>query len=343
MPRPACRPSPLLALPFLLALACASRSHGGGTEALLHRDHPLAGKIWDVRAARFVDEATLSQALAAADFVLLGETHDNPEHHRLQARALAALVAAGRRPAVAFEMLDIAQQPYVDQALAGPPPHDPDALARAVAWAKSGWPEFALYRPVFDVALRAGLPITAANLSRKQVHDVVRTGASSLAPDVRAMLDRAGPLSKEASDEIRDEMYESHCREMPRSMLEPFVTMQRARDAQMAERLLEAARGRPDGAVLIAGSGHVRTDRAVPSYLAREAPARSRRSVAFQEVSESMRTPADYASAFGSGQLPFDFVVFTPATPREDPCQGLRERKKPEPVAPAPGAPGVDL
>jgi uncharacterized iron-regulated protein len=333
------RPAPLLALVPLLAVACASGSRAAGPGTLLHRDHPLAEKIWDVRAERFIDEATLHQALVAADFVLLGETHDNPEHHQLQARALAALVAAGRRPAVAFEMLDVAQQPRIDEALAGPPPHDPDALALAVQWAKGGWPAFALYRPVFEVALRAGLPIAAANLSRKQVHEVVRTGASSLGPEVRAMLERAGPLSKEATDEIRDEMYESHCREMPRAMLDPFVTMQRARDAQMAERLLAVARGRHDGAVLVAGSGHVRTDRAVPSYLGREAPERARRSVAFLEVSESLRTPADYAAAFRTSGLPFDFVVFTPASPREDPCQGLRDRKKPE-AAPAPG---VDL
>ncbi|GEJ55266.1 ChaN family lipoprotein [Anaeromyxobacter diazotrophicus] len=343
MTSPASRPSALLALPLLLA-ACATHPRAAGADGLLHADHPLAGRIWDVRAGAFVDDAALERALVSADFVLLGETHDNPEHHRLQARALAGLVAAGRRPAVAFEMLDVAQQPRVDEALAGPGPHDPGALARAIGWAKSGWPDFALYRPIFEVALRAGLPIEAANLSRKQVHEVVRTGAASLAPEVRTLLDRAGPLSKEATDEIRDEMYESHCREMPRTMLEPFVTMQRARDAQMAERLLAAARGREGGAVLIAGAGHVRDDRAVPSYLAREAPGRTRRAVAFQEVSPALRTPADYAAAFGAGGLPFDYVVFTAAAPREDPCQGLREHQRrpgPGPQAPAPA--GVDL
>lgn len=323
-----------------LALACASAPLGPGQAPLIRRDHPLAGKIWDVRAGAFTDEAALERSLAAADFVLLGETHDNPEHHAGQARLLSALVRAGRRPAVAFEMLDLDQQPRIDAALAGPPPHDPDALARAVGWAKSGWPDFAFYRPVFDVALRAGLPVLAANLSRQQVHEVVRTGAGTLAPDVRGLLDRAGPLSPEATEEIRDEMYESHCREMPRTMLEPFVTMQRARDAQMAERLLVAARG-AGGAVLIAGSGHVRADRAVPSYLAREAPERSRRAVTFMEVSEET-SPAAYAAAFGPKGFPFDFVVFTPAAQRQDPCQGLRDRKK-HPAPEQKQAGGVDV
>jgi hypothetical protein len=155
---------------------------------------------------------------------------------------------------------------------------------------------------------------------------------------VRQLLDRAGPLPEAAAQEIRDEMWESHCRELPRSMLDPFVTMQRARDAQLAERVL-AARG--DGAVLIAGSGHARNDRAVPSYLAREAPDRSRAAVAFLEVSEERRNPADYAEAFGPGGLPFDFVVFTPAQPREDPCAGFRSPMQEKPAEPLP--PGVDL
>jgi uncharacterized iron-regulated protein len=39
------------------------------------RDHPLAGKIWDVAQGAFVTEAELLGQLAASTFVLLGETH----------------------------------------------------------------------------------------------------------------------------------------------------------------------------------------------------------------------------------------------------------------------------
>jgi uncharacterized iron-regulated protein len=336
MLRPASRPVLSSALVLLaLTAACAARRSPG--PALLHGDHPLAGRIWDVRGGRFIEEVAFHAALTRAHFVALGETHDNPLHHELQARAIAAMIAAGRRPALAFEMLDLAQQPQVDAALTSSPPHDADALAKAVGWADTGWPDFALYRPVFATALAAELPIVAANLSRKQVRAVVKSGASTLTPAVRQLLERAGPLPEAAAQEIRDEMWESHCRELPRSMLDPFVTMQRARDAQLAERVL-AARG--DGAVLIAGSGHARTDRAVPSYLSREAPDRSRAAVAFLEVSEARRTPADYADVFGPGGLPFDYVVFTPAQQREDPCAGFRT---PQEKAAEPLPPGVDL
>jgi uncharacterized iron-regulated protein len=305
-----------------------------GWSSPLYRDHPLVGRIWDVRGRRWADEATLVASVSRADFVLLGETHDNADHHVFQARLIRAVADAGRRPAVAFEMLDAQQQPTVDAALAASP-RDPDALARAVGWARSGWPDFALYRPVFAAALDAGLPVLAVNLPRREAHEVVARGVTALAPPVRRILERAGPLSETAAQALREEMSESHCGALPESMLDGMVLMQRARDAEMAERLLSGAGS--GGGVLVAGAGHVRTDRAVPAHLAREAPGRSIVAVCFLEVSSRRSDPESYRDAFGADALPCDFAVFTPQAERSDPCEGLRERrhseKAPEPPA----------
>src|SRR5262249_56610074 len=67
-----------------------------------------------------------------AEVVFLGEQHDNPAHHDGQARVLEALVTAGARPAVAFEMLDAEQQAAVDQALA-------EGLSGAALEERLGW------------------------------------------------------------------------------------------------------------------------------------------------------------------------------------------------------------
>jgi uncharacterized iron-regulated protein len=316
------------ALVLLMVLAaCAARQPTSSRDPA---GQPLAGRFWDVRAGAWVDESKVVAAVAAADFVFLGETHDNPEHHRLQARMLGAAVGAGKRPAAAFEMLDVDQQPKVDAALARDP-RDPDALAAAVGWDQSGWPAFALYRPIFVVALDAGLPVVATNLSRSRARAVVSRGLSVLEPRVRDLLDRAGPLSPEALDELRAEMAASHCGQMPESMLEPLVRMQRARDAEMASRVLEA--GRERGAVLVAGTGHVRTDRGVPSYVALDAPGRSRVAVAFLEAQEGEALDA-YAERFSRERFPFDYVGFTVRQEREDPCLGIEKRIRP--IAPEP-------
>jgi uncharacterized iron-regulated protein len=320
---------PLAAL--ALAAACAPRFDPRLVDAPVsgrtwvsetNRSHPLVGRIWDARASRFVEEATLAAELAAADYVALGETHDNPDHHLLQARFVRAIAASGRRPALAFEMLTADQQEKVDAALARAP-KDPDALGEAVGWDRSGWPEFAMYRPIFAAGLEAGLPVVAANLPRAVAKAIVVKGREALDEGLRARLARAEPIPDAVLADLREEMNASHCGELPEKMLEPLVLAQRARDARMAERLVTAGAGR--GAILVTGNGHARTDRGVPALLAGDAPGSKTVSVAFLEVDPGALEPGDYAEAWGKGPLPFDVAVFTPGTEREDPCAALRK------------------
>jgi hypothetical protein len=140
---------------------------------------------------------------------------------------------------------------------------------------------------------------------------------------VRAWLDREGPPREEVLAALREEMSESHCGELPASMIDPLLLAQRARDARMAERMVTAGEGR--GAILVAGAGHVRRDRGVPTYLAREAGGKSVVSVAFQEVKADAQTPDEHAEWYGTEAQPFDYVVFTPAVDREDPCEKMRQ------------------
>jgi uncharacterized iron-regulated protein len=302
-----------------------------------HRDHPLAGKIWDGRAGAFVDEAALAGALAAADLVLLGEVHDNPDHHVLQARLVRSLVAGGRRPALALEMLTSDLQPDVDAARARTP-RTPDVLADA--WKKGGWPDFDLYRPVLAAGLEAGLPLVAANLPRAQVKALVRKGLDSADPALRARLESGPALGAEETAALRAEMMESHCGAMPEAMMDPFILAQRARDATLSARLVEGSAA--SGAVLVAGNGHVRRGD-VPAWLAVDAAGKKIVAVAFVEIEPDERWPGGYADEFGTGPFPYDFAVFTPATEREDPCKKLRERsrahERKEKDATTPGAP----
>ena len=127
-------------------------------QAPVRQDHALVGQIWDVAAGAFIDRATLVDRLRQGRFVLLGEKHDNPDHHRLQAWLLRALIAAGRRPAVGFEMFTVDDAPAIAQQLAAHP-DDAVGLAEAVNWQSSGWPAWAMYQPIAEAALQAKLPI----------------------------------------------------------------------------------------------------------------------------------------------------------------------------------------
>lgn len=291
----------------------------------LLRDHPLVGRIWDVRAARFASERELLQAAGRARFVFLGETHDNPDDHALQARVVRAVTAAGRRPALAFEMLDVEQQGVVDGVVRGPEP-TAAALGRAVDWDRSGWPAFALYQPIVQAGLDARLPIVAANLSRRGARDVIHRGAEALPTAVRDLLSRAGPLSPEEEKARREEMEALHCGQLPQELLAPMVLSQRARDAQLAEAIRAGATA--DGAVVITGAEHARRDRGAAWFLrVAGVPDDQVRSIAFREVDPEAKEPGEYDLA------PNDLVVFTPAFDRGDPCEELRRPPGPAQAA----------
>ncbi|HXC52136.1 MAG TPA: ChaN family lipoprotein [Candidatus Limnocylindrales bacterium] len=327
------------------ATSCSTSASQRTWVSPVARDHVLVGQIFDVARGRMVPRKTLIEAAISADFVLLGEQHDNADHHRLQAGIITDLVASGRRPAVAFEQLDLENQAAVDRALAdsagAPPAAQASATAAAVAWDKSGWPRFDLYRPIFETALAARLPILAANLSRAKLHAMF-SDPHALDPADPALV----PLPDVARHSMAAEVEESHCGYAQPAMVSMMIEAQRRRDAEMAAALARgfeasAARVRGyeepaahasgttspvvrPGAVLVCGFAHARKDSGVPLTLRQKQPDRRIVSVAFVEVMPDATSPADYAAAFHAATLPFDFVLFTPRTDDTDPCEKYR-------------------
>ena len=291
----------------------------------LEREHRLVGYALSVRDERWVEAGEIGAALARAEFVFLGETHDNEDHHRLQATLLRAALAGGRRPALAFEMLDTRQAAPLAAALAAGEP-TPERVAEAVGWAKSGWPAFAIYQPIFEVGLQEKLELVAANLPRPVAREAGMKGPAALPDDVRQALERQGEPTPSEWRAWSLEMAENHCQEFPRAQIEGMVRAQRARDAQMALRIAEA--GATSGAVLITGDGHARADRGVPAWLERILPGRRSVSVGIVEVDGGLRWPRHYAASYGDGRFPFDYVIFTPRAEREEPCAQLRRRNR---------------
>ena len=124
------------------------------------------------------------------------------------------------------------------------------------------------------------------------------------------------------------ELFEAHCELMPETSLGPIVQVQRTRDAVLADNLAKAlALPETDGAVLIAGGGHVRSDLGVPRYLSRLAPGRSLVTIVFLEVADDATTPAAYGERY-QGALPFDFLWFTPRANDRDYCLELKRHWK---------------
>jgi uncharacterized iron-regulated protein len=277
--------------------------------------HPLAGRLWDGNRQAFASEQDLRAQLLNADFVLLGEVHDNPIHHARQREWLEWIAASGKRPLIALEQFDTEQQRAID-AVWGNPSSSLDAVFATAQFDARGW-DRNFYAPLIAIARRHAWPLAAANLSRTRARAVASGGFMALDAGEadRLGLERLWDDGKEAA--LAREIGEAHCGALPDSMLRGLVRAQRARDAVMADTL---ARAGPGGAVLIAGDGHVRRDYGVPLYLEAYRPAARIVAIGQIEVEAGKSSPRDYAVTVGATGPIYDYVLFTPPAKRADPC-----------------------
>lgn len=241
-----------------------------------------------------------------ADVVIIGELHDNPIHHENQARAVSAITPT----ALVLEMLT------PDQANAATPETraDPDTLSEAIAWSSGGWPDFALYWPIFEAAPEAA--IVGAALPRNYVRRSVMEGAPAIYAELGGdpvLLGLDQPLPEAEQGEREALQMEAHCDAMPIEMMGGMVAAQRLRDAAFAEAVVNAVETHGSPVVLITGNGHARRDWGVPVYLERLAPEIS---VHIVGQFESAPDP-EYAAQFDA------WLVTDPAE-REDPCAVFR-------------------
>ncbi len=277
----------------------------------LASSHPLVDRIWLPAEEQYTEQSALFTTLGEYRFVLVGEHHGHPDHHRIQADIIAALASQGREPVVAMEMLDMEQATALDRVQQQPAPNPRD-IAAAVDWESSGWPDWELYEPIAAAALENGLRIVAANLPLDQVRAVAREGVEYLPDEKIRALGLDQPLTPAAEATLRRRLDSTHCGNMPDEALDAMLAAQRLRDAFMAARLMSEAP--PDGAILMAGSGHVEIAIGVPVYLAR-AREMSHYTVALVPVIDGRRSPQDYAGGF-------DALWFTGPhpSPPPDPC-----------------------
>jgi uncharacterized iron-regulated protein len=266
------------------------------------------------------DSAAQAGAVASrtreAEVIYLGEQHDNPHHHLHQRQILEAMLAAGARPALAFEMLDMGQQGTVDRAVSER--LGPQALADRLHWTARGWPDFEMYWPLFDLAERYGLDVVAADLDPAVARRIAREGLAT-AGAIRSSL--ASLLLPDASREaaIARTIRDAHCNLLPESQLPSMVEAWHARNVTMARRISQALE-RHRQVVVIVGDGHQEPG-GLPSQV--EALRPGTRQLVVEMVEGSGARDSGGLSARA------DIVWLTPAVERPDPCAPLRHPAQP--------------
>ena len=233
------------------------------------------------------------------DVYVLGEVHDNPAHHAEQARLLE-LVAP---KTVVWEMLT----PEQVAAMEGVDRSDLAAMEQALDWGQSGWPDFAMYHPIFAVAGRAAH--LGATVPRADLRKAIGEGAGAALGD-RAAGWPMGPLAVAEQEARESEQREAHCNALPEDLLPGMVEAQRMRDWSLASLAVAAVEAGQGPVVVITGSGHARKDWGAPALIAAARPG-----VKVWSLGQIEGTP--------DGDEPFDAVQTAPAPEREDPCRAF--------------------
>lgn len=235
------------------------------------------------------DAADLA-AMSKADIVIVGETHDNPDHHALQAQIVAAIESTS----LVVEMLTPDEVSELEA----------DKQGFSAAWEDAGWPDYAMYLPIF-MALDG--PIYGAAVTREVAKASYSDGVAAHFDGDTALFGLDMPLPKEQQDQRLELQFSAHCEAIPRIALGGMIEVQRLRDATLAREALQALKDNGAPVVVITGNGHARRDWGVPAMLEKARP--DLRSISIGQAESGVPPEGG-----------FDFIYDAPRVDRPDPC-----------------------
>jgi uncharacterized iron-regulated protein len=263
--------------------------------------HVSHARIIDLHTEQEMTEQMLVERLRTQDVVLLGELHDNAQHHALR----AGLISQIKRDKLSVIAEHLPSGVRVKRA---------GALLsdlEAAGFDAKGW-QWPLHSPLFDAVLAANMPLIGGNLPKGFSRQLFEQGESALpAPMARAY--QTASLNPEASRHLDQDLIDGHCGKLPDKYLQPMRLVQRATDLSMAQALLDHA-----PSVLLAGNGHVRKDYGVPQALAALTPALKLTAVGFYEAD----TPREELVKSLRGR--YDIVWISEPAERSDPCENFK-------------------
>ncbi|MGD9366008.1 MAG: ChaN family lipoprotein [Desulfobacteraceae bacterium] len=231
---------------------------------------PLACKTatasHEVRLYDLEQQAILSQTrallkLKRASIVLVGEHHNNVDHHLAQLKVIQLLHNTGRKVAIGLEMFRQDSQQALDQWIAGRMSEDQFKPIYLDNW-NFGWE---LYGPIFTYAMEHDIPMVGLNVSRKITAQVAYHGFESLSEAQKGTLEG---ITCNVTAEYRDFIRNGYRAHGHGNMnFNRFCEAQLVWDTAMAVNAIDYLKHHPDTVlVILAGSGHARK-LGIPSQL----------------------------------------------------------------------------
>jgi uncharacterized iron-regulated protein len=219
-------------------------------------------RVYDTRGAAFTDFETMLADLARADVILVGEQHDDPNTHRLEAALLEGLFRRRVPVTLSLEMFERDVQPALDAYLAGTVPEE-EFLKGA-----RPWPRYATdYRALVEIARGHGWPVVAANVPRRIAADVAKSGRTAV--DGLMSADRPfaardlqcprGPYFDRFAEQMGSHQARGGTASTDDAATERYYLAQCVKDETMAESIAAAVAkqtGRPGAVVHVTGAFH---------------------------------------------------------------------------------------
>ena len=225
-------------------------------------------RVYDTKHKRFTDFESMLADISSADIAFLGEQHDDPGTHRLEAATLEGLARRRSNVVVALEMFERDAQPQLDRYLAG-------AIAEKDFVATSRpWPRYATdYRPMVEFAKAWKWPVIAGNIPRKYASLIARGSLAAL--DTVSAENRA--YSAKAFSCEHDDYWDRFAKTMgdmsghgpeaakqspeeKAAALEKIYQSQCAKDETMGESIAAAYNAAPPHALIVHVNGSFHSD-----------------------------------------------------------------------------------
>lgn len=247
------------------------------SDVRVDRSPRLAPGVYDVTTGEQITREHLLSRLGEARFVVLGETHDDAFHHRVQHQVYEALgrhaQASGHAVLLGMEMIQVPFQASLDAYVREE--IDQTQMLVQVEWEERWRFPVAFYQPLWQLARAQTWPVVALNAPREITRRVSQVGIDGLTREERSQLAEQLDLENLAHRAWFAQMFASHGMGIEdKAAFERFYAAQVSWDETMAQSAVKALGARPatDQMMIVAGSGHVMNRWGIPSRIARREP-----------------------------------------------------------------------
>ncbi|MEK6750215.1 MAG: ChaN family lipoprotein [Pseudomonadota bacterium] len=237
---------------------------------------PGTWQVLDGEKSQVIGHHDILQRLGKQRVVMLGEDHDNPEHHRWQLHTVIELHALQPKMALGFEAFPRRVQPVLDQWVAGE--LTAAQFLKAVDWNTIWTYDAAFYMPMFHFARQHRIPLLALNIERSLITKTGDKGWENIAASEREGVSDPAPADPKYIAMLQEVLAqhnhphghgaEANTPAHDPAALQRFVQSQQVWDRAMAEGLSAAAR-RADIRMVVGvmGAGHLMHGFGVPHQL----------------------------------------------------------------------------